>query len=101
MSLPNDRLRRASSERAPLSARVESPRTAQTGGLASLPNVLAALATALVIASGALLERPEGGSTWPPLALFALAITLALTARVLGARMPGEADGASSIDPGA
>ncbi|MBN8609523.1 MAG: hypothetical protein J0L92_03005 [Deltaproteobacteria bacterium] len=52
----------------------------------TVPSTLAALATALVIASGALLERPDGGSSGPALGLFAVAVTLALTSRVLGAR---------------
>ena len=63
-----------------------SARASSMTSAVTVPNTLAALATALVIASGALLERPDGSSPGPALVLFAVAVTLALTSRVLGAR---------------
>lgn len=47
---------------------------------------LARLATALAVAAGALLEHPDGSAPMPPLALFAVAVSLAIVAHDLGAR---------------
>jgi hypothetical protein len=80
MPLPSEHRRRAREPTTP------SP----VAHVASLPNTMAALATALALAAGALLERPDGASPWPTLGLFALAVTLALGARALGARAPSD-----------
>ncbi len=84
MPPPSDHARRDASR--DVQGAGDDARVAPISSVATIPHTLAALATALLLAAGALLERPDGTSPGPALGLFVLALALALTARSLGAR---------------
>lgn len=73
----------------PPSDRVRAKSVRAASSSETVPSVgttLGRLAAALAIAAGALLEHPDGSTPVPPLALFAVAVALAIVAHDLGAR---------------
>lgn len=56
------------------------------GDVPAVGTTLARLGAALAVAAGALLEHPDGSSPLPPLALFAVAVAIAIVTHDVGAR---------------